>query len=111
MSMQRVCGISDVEPAAAIQVKVPNSIGDRVAVAIVRDSDGSWHALGDTCTHANVSLAGGEVEDGTIECWKHGSPFDLATGRPLTLPATEPVPVYTITVRGDDVFVDVDSTL
>ena len=51
------------------------------------------------------------MEDGTIECWKHGAPFDLATGCPLSLPATKPVPVYSIEINGGDVLVDVDVTL
>ena len=85
--------------------------GAKVLVAVVRDSDGSWHAIGDTCTHGNYSLSEGYIEDGTIECWKHGSPFDLATGRPLSLPATQPVPVYVIEINGEDVLVYVDATL
>ena len=54
------------------------------------------YAIGDTCSHANVSLSEGEVlaDDREIECWKHGSTFSLLTGEPQTLPATQPVPVY-----------------
>jgi len=71
-------------------------------VAIVRDSDGTWHALGDTCSHEDYSLSEGDVEDGVIECWKHGATFDLASGDALTLPATEPVPVYAIEITGEN---------
>ena len=53
------------------------------------------HAIGDTCTHGDISLSEGFVEDETLECWAHGSQFSLRTGKPLTLPAYEPVPVYT----------------
>ena len=42
-----------------------------------------------------------------IECWKHGSTFALATGEPQALPATQPVPVYDVTVRDGDVVVSV----
>ena len=61
----------------------------------------------DICSHAEVSLSEGEVDDGEIECWLHGSRFDLRTGQPTGLPATEPVPVYPVKIDGDDVLVDV----
>ena len=73
-------------------------VGD-VAVAVVRIDD-DVYAIGDICSHANVSLSEGEVlcEDGEIECWKHGSTFSLATGEPRALPATQPVPVFDVVV-------------
>ncbi|MCF2706173.1 non-heme iron oxygenase ferredoxin subunit [Arcanobacterium haemolyticum] len=111
MTLQVACSTDALEPAEAMKVELTDANGATVPVAIVRDSDGTWHALGDTCTHADFSLADGDVEDGAIECWKHGSPFELATGRPLSLPATKPVPVYTIQISGSDVLVDVDATL
>lgn len=57
-------------------------------------------AIGDVCTHQDISLSEGDVEvdDCTIECWKHGSAFSLETGEPLSLPATKAVPVYPVTV-------------
>jgi len=70
------------------------------------DSAGAVHALGDTCTHGDISLAEGFVEDDTLECWAHGSKFELTTGKPRTLPAYQPVPVFTVVVTGDDVFID-----
>jgi 3-phenylpropionate/trans-cinnamate dioxygenase ferredoxin subunit len=101
MSGVRVCSAGDVRVDQALRVMV----GD-VAVAIVRDSAGTIHALGDKCTHGDISLAEGFVEDDTLECWAHGSRFDLKTGRPLSLPAYEPVPVFAVTVVHDDVYVD-----
>ena len=66
-----------------------------------------FYAIGDTCSHANVSLSEGEVlcDDREIECWKHGSTFSLVDGEPQTLPATQPVPVYEVRLDGDDVVV------
>ncbi len=74
-------------------------------VCVVRTAEGV-HAVSDTCSHAEVSLSEGEVEGTTIECWLHGSRFDLLTGRPTGLPATEPVPVFDIIIEGDDVVID-----
>jgi len=93
--------VEDVPDGGALRV----TIGD-VPIAIVR-SDGEIYAIHDVCSHANVSLSEGEIEDQTIECWLHGSRFDLVTGRPTGLPATRPVPVYPVKIDGDDVLVSV----
>ena len=78
-------------------------------ICLVRLGD-DFYAIGDTCSHADVSLSEGEVDADTkhIECWKHGSCFSLETGVPDVLPATRPVPVYRVSVEGGDVFVEVD---
>jgi 3-phenylpropionate/trans-cinnamate dioxygenase ferredoxin subunit len=80
----------------------------RERICLVRIGD-DFYAIGDRCSHADFSLAEGEVwpDEKEIECWKHGSTFSLVTGEPQSLPATMPVPVYTVRVEGDDVFVDV----
>ena len=98
---QRACALDDVEEGSAIRVVI-----DDVPVAVVR-SEGEVFALHDVCSHANVALSEGEVDGETIECWLHGSRFDLVTGRPIGLPATEPVPVYPVKIDGDDVYVAV----
>ncbi len=103
MSFVRVCATSDVAPDTALAVTV-----DDVAVAVVRDGD-DWYAVYDECSHAAIALSEGEVEGNQIECWLHGSRFDLRTGKPTNLPATEPVAIYPVRVEGDDVLVDVDS--
>ena len=82
------------------------TVVDGVPVAIVR-SEGQVHAIHDVCSHEEVALSEGDVDDGEIECWLHGSRFDLASGRPTGLPATDPVPVYPVKIDGDDVLVDV----
>ena len=76
--------------------------GRRIAVVRIGDS---VYAIGDRCSHADYSLSEGEVDPDakTLECWKHGSTFDLRTGEPETLPATQPVPVYSVSVRDGDV--------
>jgi 3-phenylpropionate/trans-cinnamate dioxygenase ferredoxin subunit len=72
---------------------------DGTPVAVVRIGD-DVYAVGDICSHAHVSLSEGEVwcDEREIECPKHGSTFSLETGEPQTLPATQPVPVFTATV-------------
>jgi 3-phenylpropionate/trans-cinnamate dioxygenase ferredoxin subunit len=80
-------------------------------VAVVRDEDGDLHAVDDTCSHANVSLSEGEVDGCTVECWLHGSRFDLRTGKPTSLPAIRPIAVYPVRVEDGQVLVDVDAPL
>ncbi|HWL42967.1 MAG TPA: Rieske 2Fe-2S domain-containing protein [Ilumatobacter sp.] len=89
-----VLAFADLAPGTAQRVDVAG-----VAVAVIRIDD-DVYAIGDTCSHANVSLSGGEVwcDEREIECPRHGSTFDLHTGAALTLPATQPVPVFTATV-------------
>jgi 3-phenylpropionate/trans-cinnamate dioxygenase ferredoxin subunit len=74
-------------------------------VAVFRIGD-DLYAIGDRCSHAEASLAEGEVFDLTVECPRHGSEFDLVTGEPGALPATKPVPVYAIEVIDGEVFLD-----
>jgi 3-phenylpropionate/trans-cinnamate dioxygenase ferredoxin subunit len=101
----RACALSELPEPGALRVVLHG-----VLVAVVRDEDGGVHAVGDTCSHAAVSLSEGEVDDCSIECWLHGSRFDLATGEPLALPAIRPIPVYPVSIDGDDVLVDVTTT-
>ncbi|MCW2902379.1 MAG: Rieske (2Fe-2S) domain protein [Streptosporangiaceae bacterium] len=99
----KVCPLSEVPPEGALGVEI-----DDTPVAVVRlDSDGKTEvfALRDVCSHAEVALSEGEVYDHTIECWLHGSCFDLRTGKPTNPPATQPVPTYRVKVEDGDVYV------
>ena len=95
----RACALSQVPEPGTFGVEV----GGRPLV-IVR-SEGQVYALDEFCTHEEVSLVDGEVYDCTIECWLHGSCFDLRTGNPTGPPATKPVATYPVKVEGNDVFV------
>ena len=96
--------LDELEPGTARRLEV-----DGVAVAVVRIDD-EVYAIGDVCSHANVSLSEGEVwtDERELECPKHGSTFDLRTGEPVTLPATQAVPVYTVDVVDGQVTVTVE---
>jgi len=98
-----VCRVADVPVDGARRVDV-----DGHRLAVVRIGDDGWYVLADRCTHAEASLAEGEVYTDTceIECPRHGSTFSLVTGEPDSLPATRPQPVYAVHVDGDDVVVE-----
>jgi 3-phenylpropionate/trans-cinnamate dioxygenase ferredoxin component len=100
---QRLCAADDMKSGEARRFDV-----GKHRICVVRIDD-DFYAIGDTCTHANVSLSEGEVyeELKEIECWKHGSTFDLETGDPQSLPATRPEPVYDVRVVDGDVVVTV----
>ena len=103
MSVQ-VCALNDLAPGSATRFDV----GGR-AVAVVRIED-DVYAIGDVCSHGEVSLSEGEVwcDEKELECWKHGSTFSLLTGEPSTLPATQPVPVYVASVVDGMVHIDLE---
>jgi len=101
MAGTRVCSAAELVENQAARVVV-----DGVPIAVVKDSAGDIHAIGDTCTHGEISLSEGFVEGETLECWAHGSQFSLITGKPLNLPAYEPVPVFTVELIDGDVYID-----
>ena len=109
MAWVKACSLDDVPTDEALAV----TIGE-YDVAVARHGDEVF-AIQDQCSHAAVALSEGEVEDCTVECWLHGSRFDLRTGKPTGLPATEPVATFPVDVRDDEgslaVWVDTDTTL
>ena len=103
--MIKVCAVDDIEPGTVISADV-----DGVQVAVVRTTRGEVYAIYDECSHQEVPLSEGEIEDCTVECWLHGSRFDLRTGQPIGPPATEPVPVYPTEIRDGFIFVSLESS-
>jgi 3-phenylpropionate/trans-cinnamate dioxygenase ferredoxin subunit len=99
----RICAVEDIKPGKAIRVK----IGDE-AIAIVHTKSGEVKAINDKCSHGEISLSEGFVDDSTIECWAHGAKFDLSTGKPLSLPAYEPVAVYEVIIENGEIFLEIE---
>jgi 3-phenylpropionate/trans-cinnamate dioxygenase ferredoxin component len=104
MTFVRVCALAEVPADGAMAVEI-----DDTPVAVVRTGDEVF-AVRDICSHAEVALSEGEVYNHTIECWLHGSCFDLRTGKPTNPPATQPVPTYRVKIEGDDVFVSLEES-
>jgi 3-phenylpropionate/trans-cinnamate dioxygenase ferredoxin subunit len=101
-SFIRACSVSELKDDGAISVVLA---GDEIALV---KTEGEVFAIRDWCSHAAVPLSEGDVVGDTIECWLHGSCFDLRTGRPTSMPATVPVPVYPVKIEGDDVLVAIN---
>jgi 3-phenylpropionate/trans-cinnamate dioxygenase ferredoxin component len=100
----RACALSEVAEGGSLAVEVGGE-----PVAVIR-TEGEVFAVRDVCSHAQIALTEGDVDGYTIECWLHGSCFDVRTGKPTNLPATEPVPVYPVKVEGDDVLVSIEES-
>jgi len=100
-----VCRLDALAPNSANRFMVNGR-----AVSVIRIGD-DVYAIGDVCSHADISLSEGELycDSKEIECWKHGSLFSLETGEAVTLPATQPVPVFVARVVDGDVVVDVEA--
>jgi 3-phenylpropionate/trans-cinnamate dioxygenase ferredoxin component len=101
MPFVRICAVKDIREG--------NSKGFHVGgleIALYH-TDAGWYATGNVGSHEHEHLAEGWLEGAVIECPRHGAQFDVKTGEALSLPATEPIPVYPVEMRGDDVFVDI----
>jgi 3-phenylpropionate/trans-cinnamate dioxygenase ferredoxin component len=99
----RLCALGQLSPGVPLRVEL-----DALEVAVVRIGDEVF-AIEDVCSHADVPLSEGEVEDCTIECALHGSRFDLRTGKPTGPPANRPVPVFETSVVDGDVYAELDT--
>jgi 3-phenylpropionate/trans-cinnamate dioxygenase ferredoxin subunit len=104
MSLVRVCAVGDVPELEAQRFDVRGR-----TVAVVNLGPDGFRAIDAVCSHEHAWLDEGDVDpdDGTIECPKHGSTFDLDSGRPRSLPAIRPVQVYEVTVKDDDIMIEV----
>jgi 3-phenylpropionate/trans-cinnamate dioxygenase ferredoxin subunit len=110
VSFERALALADVPEDEAVAVTVGAQ-----ELAVARAGDEVF-AVEDICSHAAVALSEGEVDDCTVECWLHGSRFDLRTGKPTGLPATEPVATFPVEVRPNtdgtaDIYIDITTTL
>jgi 3-phenylpropionate/trans-cinnamate dioxygenase ferredoxin component len=104
--MQRAAALEDIPAIGVLALEL-----DGVDLALVKCEDDEVFAIHNECSHASVALSEGEVEGCEIECWLHGSMFDLRTGKPTNLPATEPVDIYPVKVEDGAVYVDVHHPL
>lgn len=102
MSWLEVAPLDDLPTGRGVRVDV----GDH-RVALFRIGD-AVYAIGDRCSHAEASLAEGELFDHEVECPRHGSEFDITTGEPGSLPATKPVPTYSTRIEDGTVLLSIE---
>ena len=97
----RVCALDEIPEQGTFGVEINGT------PMVIAKSDGEVYALDEFCTHEEVSLVDGEIYDHTVECWLHGSCFDLRSGKPTGPPATKPLATYQIRVEDGEVYVAV----
>ncbi|HET6482032.1 MAG TPA: non-heme iron oxygenase ferredoxin subunit [Actinoplanes sp.] len=100
MSFELVGPAADITKGTVVGVEL-----DGVDIAVVHADDDNFYAVRDECSHAAVPLSEGEVEGCTLECWLHGSRFDLRTGEPSGPPAFSPVATFPVEIRDGDIYV------
>ena len=98
----KVAPVADLPEGRGVRVEAH---GHRIALFRL---GGEVYAIGDRCSHAEASLAEGEVFDRGVECPRHGSEFNLVTGEPDSFPATKPVPVYAVEISDDEVYLHLE---
>jgi 3-phenylpropionate/trans-cinnamate dioxygenase ferredoxin subunit len=98
-----VAPVDELPPGSVKIVRV-----GQVAVGVY-NLDGEYYAIEDRCSHDDGPLAEGDFdpEDAVVVCPRHGSRFDIRTGRPLTLPAYQPVETFPVVVEDGWVKVDI----
>ncbi len=100
MSFVRVCPAAQIARGEVVPFEL-----DGTPVAVAQTEDGTFHAFADVCSHQEFPLSDGMLAGCAIDCAWHGSEFDIRTGQPLSLPATEPIAVYPVEVRDGDLYV------
>ena len=105
MALVRICSTTDVPEGEVCRFDVAGRL-----IAVVHLTGDDFRAIDAICSHAHYFLDEGDVdvEEETIECPKHGSTFDLETGRPRSLPATTPIAAYPVKLEDDDVMIEVN---
>jgi 3-phenylpropionate/trans-cinnamate dioxygenase ferredoxin subunit len=107
MALVKVAATTDIPEGEARRFEVDGRV-----VAVANLGEEGFRAVDAICSHAHSWLDEGEVDADfeTIECPKHGSTFDLNTGKPRTLPATMPVRAYAVKVEGEDILIEMDTS-
>ena len=102
--MSKMITVAKTDELAPGTAKCFEVAGKKVAIFNI---DGSYHAIGDACTHVGGSLSEGEVDGTTVLCPLHCAEFDIMTGQVLGPPADEDVPCYKVHVDGEDIQVEI----
>ena len=103
VTKQRVAAVAELPIETMVRVEV-----DGEPICLVHAEDDNLYAIGDTCTHEEYSLSEGELWDMSVECPRHGSRFDVRTGKVTGLPAVIPAKTYPVTVENGEIFVEIE---
>jgi 3-phenylpropionate/trans-cinnamate dioxygenase ferredoxin subunit len=103
MAQVLFCKVSEVE---ANKLVIKRFGRKKIAVS---QSNGSFYAFKDACTHDNAPFGEDlEICDGIIQCPRHGAKFDITTGAVVSAPAYVPLETYKLTIENDEIKIDLD---
>ena len=102
MTRCRVAQLTELEPGGLAAVQA-----EGVPICLARLAGGDIYAISDICSHEEVELSDGDLQDAEVECPAHGSRFDVRTGTADGFPAEEPVSTYPVTVHDGAIYVDI----
>lgn len=102
MNRHLVATLDDLEPGSIRRVEPAG-----VPICLVRLDDGEVYAMSDLCSHEDIDLSDGDLDGCEVICPAHGSCFDVRTGKPDGLPATDPVPTYPVHLAAGEVFIEI----
>lgn len=101
MTRQRVGAVTELPRESLTQVEV-----EGVPICLVHAEDDNFYAIADTCTHEDYSLSEGDLWEMSVECPRHGSRFDVRTGKVTGLPAVIPAKTYPVTIENDEIYLE-----
>lgn len=101
--MKKICPTSDIKINSVKQFNIDNTI-----VAIVHTKSDKFYAIDDKCSHGDIYLSEGFVENCYLECIGHGSKFNLLNGKPYNLPATRAIKVYALEIKNNYIYIDIN---
>ncbi|MFC8827336.1 bifunctional 3-phenylpropionate/cinnamic acid dioxygenase ferredoxin subunit [Streptomyces sp. NPDC057137] len=99
----RVAAVGDIPEGEALTVTAERT-GHDGPISVFHDDSGDFFALDDTCSHGQASLADGWIEGGQVECPLHSGKFCLRTGKPQSMPVTEPVRAHRLEIRDGEIW-------
>ena len=97
-----MAGLDDLKPGGLLRVEVGET-----PICLARLDSGEVYAISDICSHEEVELSDGDLQGNEVECPAHGSRFSVVIGDADGFPAENPVPVYPVSLDGDDIYVEV----
>jgi len=99
----KVAKVTDIPDPGKLTLEVEERL------VVIVHIEGTFHCIDDVCTHDGGPLGDGELCGFELACPRHGAKFDVRTGEPLTMPATEPTVLHQVKVEGDDILVSLNN--
>ena len=101
MSFVEIAKIDEIPDGKMKVIKIDNNN------ILVTNIAGKYYAIGAKCTHAGGDLSKGKMDGNIVICPRHGSKFDVITGKSVSGPAKQSVPIYQVKIQGKSILIDI----